>query len=441
MILKGSQRAGGRQLATHLLRADENEHVEVHEIRGFMADDLHAAFQEAYALSKGTRARKYLFSLSLNPPPNEQAPIEVFEAAIENIEQRLGLEDQPRAVIFHEKEGRRHAHAVWSRIDTEEMKAINLPHYKLKLRDIAREMYLEHGWEMPRGFVSYKERNPLNFSREEWQQARRTRQDPRELRQMFQECWAISDSRKAFAQALKSHGYILAQGERRGFVAVDYRGEVYAVARYTGVRTKKVREKLGALEGLPTIEKAKDQIAEQMTKKLEGHLREARKEQTQRSMALLFQQNQQIQRQREERRKLAYAQEERWNAESRARAERLAKGLRGIWHRLTGKYARVKRQNERETLLALQRDRKEKNMLIFRQMKERDMLHRKVHIQQHSQTHEIEQLRQEISYYRLMKNTKPLDLKKEFEQAAGQPRKGLKKDRTHKQDDGFEPEI
>ncbi len=125
MILKGLQRAGGRQLAMHLLRADENEHVEVHEIRDFMADDLHGAFQEAYAASKGTRAKQFLFSLSLNPPPNERVPIETFESAIEAAEQRLGLDGQPRTIIFHEKDGRRHAHAVWSRIDTQNMRAIN----------------------------------------------------------------------------------------------------------------------------------------------------------------------------------------------------------------------------------------------------------------------------------------------------------------------------
>ena len=30
MILKGSQRAGGTQLAIHLLKTDENEHAEIH---------------------------------------------------------------------------------------------------------------------------------------------------------------------------------------------------------------------------------------------------------------------------------------------------------------------------------------------------------------------------------------------------------------------------
>ncbi len=72
-------------------------------------------------------------------------PVDVFEQAISDIEIKIDLVGQPRVIVFHEKEGRRHAHCVWSRIDVEKMKAINLPHFKLKLRDISRQLYLEHG--------------------------------------------------------------------------------------------------------------------------------------------------------------------------------------------------------------------------------------------------------------------------------------------------------
>ena len=114
MILKGSQRGGSKQLAAHLLKTHDNEHVEVHELRGFSADDLQAALQEIYAVSRGTRAKQFLFSLSLNPPAHEHVPVEDFEKAIEAAERKLGLDGQPRAVVFHEKEGRRHVHVVWS---------------------------------------------------------------------------------------------------------------------------------------------------------------------------------------------------------------------------------------------------------------------------------------------------------------------------------------
>jgi hypothetical protein len=71
MILKASQRSGGQDLAAHLMRADENEHVRLHELRGFVSEDLKGAFKEADAISRGTKCRQYLFSLSLSPP--EQA--------------------------------------------------------------------------------------------------------------------------------------------------------------------------------------------------------------------------------------------------------------------------------------------------------------------------------------------------------------------------------
>lgn len=50
MILKGSERGGAVDLGKHLLKA-ENEHIEIHEIRGFAADNVVDAFMEAYAIS------------------------------------------------------------------------------------------------------------------------------------------------------------------------------------------------------------------------------------------------------------------------------------------------------------------------------------------------------------------------------------------------------
>lgn len=82
-------------------------------------------------MSRGTRAKQFLFSLSLNPPPAERVETGVFEDAIARAEEKLGLSGQPHAIVFHEKEGRRHAHAVRSRIDAAEMKAIPISYSKL----------------------------------------------------------------------------------------------------------------------------------------------------------------------------------------------------------------------------------------------------------------------------------------------------------------------
>lgn len=202
MILKGKERGDAAQLGRYLLAMRENDHVELHEVRGFVSENLLEAFGEADAIASGTRCRNHLFSLSLNPPQKARVPVEAFEQAIARIEEKLGLTDQPRAVIFHEKDGRRHAHVVWSRIDAAQMRAINLPHYKVKLRDVSRQLFLEHGWDMPRGLQNPLLRDPLSFTREEWQQARRVGLDPREIKAVFRQAWQASDNGAAFEQAL-----------------------------------------------------------------------------------------------------------------------------------------------------------------------------------------------------------------------------------------------
>ena len=49
------------------MKMDDNEHVRVHEIRGFASDNLHDAFKEAEAVSLGTKCQPYLFSVSVKP--------------------------------------------------------------------------------------------------------------------------------------------------------------------------------------------------------------------------------------------------------------------------------------------------------------------------------------------------------------------------------------
>ncbi|MGD9841550.1 MAG: relaxase/mobilization nuclease domain-containing protein [Steroidobacteraceae bacterium] len=265
MILKGSQRGGGRQMALHLLKTEANEHVEIHEVRGFIASDIQGALNEAYALSKGTQCKQYMYSLSLNPPQEENVPVSVFEDALERIEKRLGLEGQPRVIVFHEKEGRRHAHCVWSRIDIDEMKAINMAHDRRKLNDLAKALYLEHGWKMPAGFRNKSHKNPLNFTRAQWQQAARIGRKADDIKRELQECWAMSDSKKGFQNALKDTGYTLAKGDRRSYVVVDTFGEIFSLPRQLGMKAKDLEPRLGKSENLPSIEQAKSGIDEQLT--------------------------------------------------------------------------------------------------------------------------------------------------------------------------------
>lgn len=157
MILQDNQRGGAKNLALHLIK-DENDHIELHEIRGFASNDLINALNEFHFISKATKAKQFLFSLSLNPLANESVSTAIFEYAI---------------------------------------------------------------------------------------------------KQMFKECWAIRDSKAAFASALKNRGYTLAKGDRRGLVALDHRCEIFVVAKWSGVQAKDVKAKLGDTENLPTVSNAK----------------------------------------------------------------------------------------------------------------------------------------------------------------------------------------
>lgn len=397
MILKGRQRGGHDDLARHLMKP-ENEHVELHEIRGFMSDTVAGAFREAFAISRGTRCRQFLFSLSLNPPETENVPVSVFEEALDRIEDKLGLTGQPRVLLFHEKNGRRHAHCVWSRIDADSMKAINLAHTRLKLQDVSRALYIEHGWKMPEGMVDARLRNPLNFDRKEWFQAKRTGQDPRDIKALFQQCWSSSDSGKAFRRALEERGYHLARGDRRAVVAVDVHGEIYAVARLANVKTKDVVERMGAaLDHLPSVDEAKTKIAELVREKMTGFVVSATADFAAAAQAMEAKRLAMVERHRTARKELQERQEERWTKEAVARSGQFRKGVVGLWDRLTGKQERLRDQNAREVADATHRDRAEKQALIVRQLEERQRLQLEINMSRRVHTREVTRIYREPS--------------------------------------------
>ena len=370
MILVGSQRGGAGDLARHLLK-EENEHVLVHEVRGFAAEDLHGAFKEVEATARGTQCQKFLFSLSLNAPPGERATTEDYEQAISKVEAKLGLANQPRAIVFHEKDGRRHCHAVWSRIDGQEMKAIPLSYSKLKLQEVSRELFLQHEWTMPRGLLHSRDRDPRNLTLAEWQQAKRTGQDPREVKALIQDCWTASDNRQSLQAALREQGLRLARGERRGHVVIDRQGETYALARWAGVKTKEVKAKIGAPSLLPAIEDARADLARDEVTGLE----KLRREQAKRTKALhdklQTEKRAQIEKHRQERDAFNAKLRQRSEGEARERQARLRTGMRGWLDRLTGQRTKTIKQNEMEALKALQRDRHLSDEFAFRQIEAR----------------------------------------------------------------------
>ena len=371
MILKASQRGGGSQLADHLMNANDNDHITVHEVSGFMADDVQGAFRESQAISKGTKCKQYLFSLSLSPPPSAEVTPSEYGDAVAQIEDKLGLKGQPRVIVFHEKENRIHAHAVWSRIDAGKMTAINLPFFKRKLMEVSRDIYLEKGWPLPAGFLDHERRDPLNYTLSEYQQAKRLDRNPKLLKAALKACWGQSNDQEQFNAELKRHGFMLARGDRRGFVAVNMTGEVLSLSRWLSVKSKELKAKFGDKEKLRTVSDVSKDMAQNANKRAQHFEADLVAEFKTRIGPLLAKRKALIKEQADKRLVLQDRQSARSQNERLQRQARFRTGIKGLWDRVSGRHKQTVRENERDAHRCQKRDMQERHDLRIEQLKAR----------------------------------------------------------------------
>ena len=265
MVIKGNARAGAKSLAAHVLRTDTNERVEVAEIRGVIAEDVLGALREMEAVAVCTRTGKPLYHASINTRPDERLSDEQRFAAIDRLEKALGLTDQPRVVVIHEKEGREHCHVIWSRTDIEHGRAIRMDHNYRTHELVARELEKEFGHERVQGAHIERDGKPRperTPGHDEMQQASRTGLKPKAAKEQITALWRSTDSGQAFKAALESQGWLLARGDRRDFVAVDPQGGTHSLARRVeGAKAADIRERMGDLdaEQLLTTQEARAQ--------------------------------------------------------------------------------------------------------------------------------------------------------------------------------------
>jgi len=268
MILKGSQRTGGSDLATHLLNEFDNDDIAVAEMKGTVAGSLHGALAEYEAAASGTRCEKPLYSLSINP----SAPItrNQYKSAIARIEHRLGLTGQKRAVVFHVKNGREHCHVVWSRINVKTMTAIPISHDHLKLRTLARELAAEFNLSLPPGLqedrpydIKYRERG---MSMGEKAKAEETGITPKQRKKHITDIYNDSANPEMFVSKMERIGYHLAKGDRRDFVIIDRYGHIHSLSRQIdGVKAKDLRKIFLSLnpDMLPTPAQVRERLRQQ----------------------------------------------------------------------------------------------------------------------------------------------------------------------------------
>lgn len=246
MIINGNSRSNAKFFTKHLLNAEQNERVEVKEIRGFVADNVPDAFKEIEIIGSATRAKNSFYHSNINPDEGEKLTPEQWEQAIDTLERKLGLEGQPRFVIAHEKKDREHIHVVWSRIDPDSMTAIPMDNNYLAHTETARELEQLFDHE-PTPVPPAPERD--RFKDWETFRAQETGITPAEMKAEITELWQQSDGGRAFQAAIEEKGYLLAKGDRRDFVLIDPEGDIHSLARrIDGAKAADIRAKMTDLD-------------------------------------------------------------------------------------------------------------------------------------------------------------------------------------------------
>lgn len=256
MIAKGNTHADCGKLAAYMVTGKDGEKAELHELRGFASDDIRKAFRTVAFLAEGTNCDKPLFHVQVRNPEGEKLTREQWRQVAERIERINGLTDQPRAIAFHTdtRTGHEHMHVAWSRIDDEAMRARPLPFFKLRLKEVCRELEIELGLTKVR---NDRERPEIRAAqRGEQAQAKRLGNDDRAIRAAIRDAWERADNGKAFVAALDERGLMLCAGDRRDYVVMDERGGTHALGkRLLGVSAADTRKVLADLDrdAMPSV--------------------------------------------------------------------------------------------------------------------------------------------------------------------------------------------
>jgi len=264
-MIVGGTSSTGRGLGDYLTEA-KNERAEVWELQSGRRD-LSKAVDDWKAHAHGTNTEKPLYHAWIRPSDTDrELSREEWRKAVELFERELGLEGQPRAVVYHHGEGQGeqgHIHLVYSRI--KDGKALSdswnyIRHEKARA-EIERALNLEHVYSPH--LDRNEPRRAQSFGHSEKEQGKRLNIDPKAIKAEVSAIYQSADSGRAFVAALDAAGYTLAQGDKRGLVILDQAGGVHSLSRMAGAKVAALRDRLAdyPLEGLPTVEQAREQAA------------------------------------------------------------------------------------------------------------------------------------------------------------------------------------
>jgi len=267
VIIKGKSRAGPSQLARHLGRADTNERIEILQLDS--AGTTEQAFRDWQTYTLATKGKLGLYHANIDPDAKYEMSRDQWLRAVEVLEEELGLQGQPRAIVMHEKNGREHIHVVWARTDMGTMKlrsdSMNYQaHERASLR-LEQEFGHEHvpGKHAKRDREAQPEFPIAEAQHDEWQQGERGGMNHRDRKAQVKGLYEASDTGPAFKAALEDAGYVLARGDRRDFVILDTDAKVHSLGRQLpGVSAKDLRAFMVDVDPdtLPSVSAAREAL-------------------------------------------------------------------------------------------------------------------------------------------------------------------------------------
>lgn len=268
MIIKGSAFNHARKFARHLMRTDQNEIVNVLEIDSTHASPtLESAFLEYQALAKHlTKADFGLYQASIDPPEDESLSLtkEQWIEAANILEKKLGFKGQPRAIVYHEKDGRGHLHVVWQRTIVDKEKVVDLQDNYKKHEQAARKIEKKFGLKRTVGVHTREpgEKRPISKATQaELKKGDRVGTDIRDIQKRLIPIYEAAETGYDFIEEMEKLGYFLVRGdERKSYMVLGPTGEGWLLSScLKGHKMRDIKKKLNhlPLQNLKTLNEAK----------------------------------------------------------------------------------------------------------------------------------------------------------------------------------------
>lgn len=184
---------------------------------------------------------------------------------------------------------------------------------------------------------------------------------------------------------------------------MDHRGEAFAVAKWVGIKTKEIRERLTDEKNLPSVDDARIQIAKEMATRLESlsqeqeNVLEARRAGLEEKRQILVHQH------RFERKKMHDAQQLYWQHKQQEWRNNFNTGFRGLFDMLTGKRHKIEERNEQDAWNVEMHQQQERDALIFQQLKTRSALQSRIGRLEALKSYRLDELEHDRSQYQAMR--------------------------------------